>query len=256
MVLTRVLGGVQVWLTLGCGHGNNNGNGSVTFGLGGALPTTIATTSIPAQTIPLGGSQGTFVNSANLYAANATDGRRYFGAISTDGGFWVAQTILGEIAAGGMVFNPVGTKANDQWPIYAYYYDDGTASTTSHVFSGTSVTSPNAGSPAINTGKFYNSATGYSFISPGAPYVLLDAADVSLFDYPAWVLVGNSTAPTSMHSRGRLADCGLCASTGTGGATSAAQRPSNVGTTIRNQLNQVEYITMNQMIFPYNSVVS
>jgi hypothetical protein len=88
------------------------------------------------------------------------------------------------------------------------------------------------------------------------PFTLLDITDVSIFDFPAWIAVysSNTTAPTNTHARGRLPDVGVATNVKSVSAGNQS-RSTPVGTTIRDQLGNVAYVTMNALILPYNALV-
>lgn len=248
IILTRTFGIQQIWLVLGAGTAVT-GNAYVSY-LGGSAPTGGNTTTIPTMSIVLGGhliSDGL----KGDWVTNTTNGRRFYGAISTTGDFWMAETIMGELATGTTFHVPVGTKANDQWPYFYYHCVPYTAG--SYVpFAGHSLYDTYQ-SGNSNVTRLYNGSPGLWFLPAPPNTILTDASDVSLFDYPAWLLVGDSNYYTKLHARGRLADCGLCSGRIT--SVPSDSRPVPIGTTIRDINNNIVYVVMNQFILPYNALV-
>ena len=251
-VLTRSVGGQQLWLTLA--NGSNAASGTCYWvSLSGAVPAGGTTTVSPQSTIVLGGqSYGQL--SILTYSADVTNTRRIAGGLTTTGDFWMVGTILGEVTDGVLFQKPFGTKVNDQWPFYLHavpYY----AGNSSYPFAGTCLWSTNPGVGSSGATRYYNSSTGaVNALAQPPAYVLLDASDISLFDWPLWVYTGNSATPSAIHARGRLSDFGA-ASGATAGVPSAI-RPVNVGSPIRDVGGNVVYITLNQLIVPYNSLIS
>lgn len=269
IVLTRdiVVNGVthSVRLLLS-GHGQGTLNsGHVWVGLTTGTPTGGTTTADPTMTNPM--FQRTTYNTVTYYATNTTSGRKYYGALSTTGDFWFAETINGEISRGIYFANPVGCKLNDQYPFHTIYSEllniSGTSLRDFFTFGGgTLYTRVAASGQGATPGLYYNGSTGYpALVRPalGTDSVpFLDGSDVSLFDLPAYVVVGNntSTSSTAGHARGRLPDVGICGGADSNATSSATYRPCNIGTAIRDSSGNIEYVTMNQLILPYNALVS
>jgi len=213
------------------------------------VPSGGSATADPTMPIQIGSSYMT--GGAPNLSTDFTNGRRLYGNMSTDGSFWFAETITGEIAYCATLIQPVGTKANDICPFWNH---GGNANHTGQNFpySGNSLYIRGA---TANVSTYYNGATGYSALEAPPNYVLLDASDVSLFDRPAFVVVGVDTTPSAIHARGRLPDMGLTC--GFNSNTPSATRPCNVGTTIRDPLTtNIMYVTLNQVIVPYNALLS
>jgi hypothetical protein len=254
MVLTRqqVVNSTtyNVYLLLaanGISNGSSTGFRMAKAGLG--TPTPGSTQGNPGMSVFVFNNNGPNLGATD-YSTDLTNPRRYYGNMTANGDFWFAETITGEIAAGGMLYQPVGVKTNDQCPFFGFHFNTFNTQ-ASYPFSGNSIFTRSAVAP----GTYYNGATGYPAIDQPPVFALTDAADVSLFDKPGFVTVGNSTTPTAIHSRGRLADTGVCAGVIAGGGA-AGQRPVNVGTTIRDGSSNVVYVTLNQLIVPYNALLS
>lgn len=248
-----------VYITIIAANGGaaNQGQYSVFASL--AAPTGGTTTANPTQTQAI--YNNVFSSSNNIsYNADYVNGRRMYGAINSLGDFWFAETITGEVNVGWYLGQPIGCKTNDQAPFSFLGGFDYQNTTNMHPFCGQSLYTRGLAGGGSNAwgapvGLYYNGAVGYPALIPPPAYALLDTSDVSLFDYPAWVIVGNLQAPTQSHARGRLADVGLCAGAQGSSTSVASQRPCNVGTTIRDGGNIV-YVTLNQMILPYNALLS
>jgi hypothetical protein len=200
---------------------------------------------------------------AHRYAGDFVNSRRWYGGLTTLGDFWFIETITGEISRAFYFAAPVGTKANDQAPFYVNIADNYIGGTTTLIFpfhggslfSRGLITAQGGAMP----GLFYNGSAGQPVLVAPPDWgtsSFTDASDISLFDFPAWVVVANNTnaTPGSVHARGRLPDTGLCS--GSLGSTSAAMRPVNVGTTIRDAANNVIYVTLGALIVPYNALLS
>jgi hypothetical protein len=249
IVLTRSIGGVPVYLTIMGSHlsGSTNESNAI-WTLSSSAPTGGSTTTTPTITNALR-TQGV-AGLQPIFNTNIINARHFYGGITSLGDFWIASTVNGEIEYWAMVVAPVGCKTNDAYPVYA---NGGTyCGSVDHIPFGAN----KLYTPAADTvGKMYNGATGYPFLAPPFPYAQLDASDVSLYDFPTWVIVGNATTPTVLHARGRVADMGLIAGnvTPTTGATS---RPCPIGTCVRDPLGDVKYVTLNQMLVPYNALLS
>lgn len=244
----------KVWLLMGTQteFGSTTGRGRMYFSLGnvtGGTTTAMPTSTLPFSSLRLSGGNHT-------YATDLANNRRRFAAISTLGEFWAAETIASEISYGVLFLQPVGCKSNDQFPFLgnpmmscdstAYYFPFHPNSTTTSNMNGTP-----------NGTRNFASTTGWYFWLHGAPgFVSLDPTDVSIFDFPAQVCIGNAaTGVTSYHARGRLPDMGLsCANSGA--VAQSAGRPTANGTTIRNQAGVIEYVTVGNMILPYNAALS
>jgi hypothetical protein len=251
MVLTRTVATKQLWLVLSATFVAGSSNNSHYEEMVGALPAGGNLNTRPTSAIALGGSGVN--NGTHTYVANVVNERSVFGALSTSGDFWVCQSILGELAYGTMFCNPVGCKSNDQWPFY-YGYWFAESSNGLYPFGGSPALYLETGS-VVGLTTYYNGASGAKHVLIQPPdRAFLDASDLSLFDFPCFVIVINSVTPTAMHARGRLPDMGLCSGETTG--TASAQRPCNIGTTIRNALSEIEYVTVNQFILPYNAALS
>ena len=221
-----------------------------------AAPTGGSTTVNPTQT------QVIFQNYSNtggqvVYQADFSNTRRWYGGINSIGDFWFAETIAGEVCVGWYFGQPIGCKTNDQAPFVMFGNYLHVANNGLYPFAGQCLYTrvANYTTPGIGPGMYYNSSVGYPALIQPPPYNLLDTSDVSLFDYPAWVVVGNATTPTASHARGRLPDVGLCTGYLLQSGTIASHRPCNVGTTIRDGGN-VAYVTLNQLIVPYNALLS
>lgn len=248
MVLTRSIGGVTVYLTL---KGSTAG-GTLSLDAAPMDLSYIAPTGGNATTLPTVGTQLWITNlpSSPTYNSDVTSNRRNYGGVTTLGDFWFVQTVGGDIEHFVLLMAPVGCKVNDNFPIYATG-GGYTAGNASGNVAGSRQLFAALSAPA---GRFYNGAIGYPFLVGGNPYAHLDSSDVSLYDFPTWVVVGNSTTPTALHARGRLPDIGISASIDVIGQ--ASSRPCALGTTIRDGGNNVVYVTLNQMIVPYNNLVS
>jgi hypothetical protein len=249
MVLTRSIGGLTVYLTLQGAVASGSGYETLMpINLTVTAPTGGSATALPTMSNTLGNIGNTF--SGLNYNADTTNARRYYGGVTSLGDFWFAKTINGEIEHWAMVVAPVGCKTNDQYPIWVR---GGTAFGAAFgVPFGSNALYANQ---SYDVGKFYNGSAGYSFLSQPYQYAQLDASDVSLYDFPAWVLTSSTAAsPTSLHARGRLPDIGLCS--GLTGSSPASCRPCAIGTTIRDGSNNIVYVTLNQMIVPYNDLLS
>jgi hypothetical protein len=249
IVLTTSIGGIPVWLSLlGAHTGGSTNESNLTVTLSSVAPTGGSTTVLPTITNPLRtvallGTQPTF-------NADTTNARRYYGGLTSLGDFWIASTVSGEIEHWMTVVAPVGCKVNDAYPVYA--------NGCTYSAAGNSV--PAAGSrifglAADMAGKRYNGSTGYQFIAPTFQFAQLDASDVSLYDFPVWVMVADSTTPTALHARGRLPDMGIISGVLNPGSGAAA-RPCSVGTCVRDGLAAVKYVTLNGMVVPYNNLLS
>jgi hypothetical protein len=254
MVLKRTFGAVTIYMVLSPATDNNSNATAVSFF--GSAPTGGTANVAPTSAVTIGGVSAATGSPIMTYAANVTDGRKCYGALSTTGDFWFGATILGEVDQFVICHQPVGAKANDQWPIFAKNYPHSSGGTMYGPV-GNSLYTNGSVESNIRMGRYYNGAAGYSvLVQPFYGFVATDAADVSLFDFPAWVITMNATptaSATAVHSRGRLADTGLCG--GFIGGSAALSRPVNNGTTIRDNGNIV-YVTMGQMILPYNALVS
>lgn len=234
------------------GFAATSGQAYIFCGLG--TPTGGSTTTNPTIPIKVFGP----VNRNSVGVSNANDftnPRRFYGNMTSNGDFWFCQTIQGEIVAGAALVNPVGTKPNDQCPFFGFEHYLITA-VGGVPFGGAYLY--NRGSDTNNVcspSTYYNGAANAApAIDQPPAFALLDASDVSIFDKPAFITVGNAAAVTGLHSRGRLPDTGL--SCGVVSGTAAQHRAVNIGTTIKNQLSEIEYVTLNQMIVPYNGTIS
>jgi hypothetical protein len=212
-----------------------------------SAPTGGSATALPTMTNTLGNVGNVLAGAA--YLNDTTNARRYYGGVTSLGDFWFAKTINGEIEHWAILMAPVGCKSNDSYPVF---FKGGTyaASNTTIPFASGALYS----TASYDAGKFYNGAAGYAILAPPYPFAQLDASDVSLFDFPAWVIVSNALIPTSLHARGRLPDIGLCSGLVTG--SGSGSRPCPIGTTIKDGLGNVKYVTLNQMIVPYNALLS
>jgi hypothetical protein len=222
-----------------------------------AAPTGGTTTANPTQ------SQVIFQNYYNTggqvtFGADLSNTRRWYGAINSIGDFWFVETITGEIHAGWYFGQPIGCKTNDQSPFVMLGSFQHVSNNGNYPFSGNSlyVRATSSSAQGIAPGLYYNSSVGYPALIQPPPYNLLDVSDVSLFDFPAWVVVGNAAAPTASCARGRLADAGLCSGITLTSTPVASQRACNVGTVIRDLSSSIKYVTLNQMIVPYNALLS
>lgn len=249
IILTRTIGTQQLWLVLSA-HTLSTAN-SYIFYMSGVVPTGGTLTVTPSTTVILGGMNDAAGLAAGYSATDFVNNRKFYGAMSTEGYFWCAETIVGDISAGTFFQKPAGCKTNDQWPFFFYNMVHNTSNAV-YPFTGTSLYSVSSGG-TTNVTRLYNGANGYQWIAPPPAIVKTDVSDISLFDYPAWVLVGSDAANTTVHARGRLMDMGLCS--GNTGSPSSA-RPVNVGTTIRDLSSNIVYVVMNQAILPYNALVS
>lgn len=245
IILTSTIGGKQLWLLL---EAKGPTSGFVGVVMYGSLPTGGTLTASPTSAVHIGGVDSAFGGQSVSYAADVVNGRSHYGAVSTTGDFWMTETITGQLSYAVVFQAPVGCKANDQWPFYFKFK----ATTSSYTALQGSVmfTPVNAQESQC---RFYNGAAGFEHLVPPPTYVKTDVADNSLFDYPTWILVGNDASMTQIHARGRLADIGCTTSyLGLG----AAGRIVNNGTTIRDGSNNIVYVTMGQLIVPYNALVS
>jgi hypothetical protein len=190
------------------------------------------------------GSLSSFVVVPN---ADTTTQRRYYGALTSTGDFWFVQTMAGKAETFLAVINPVGTKSQDQVPVYATRGYSSANDATTGAAGGCALFTPSAT-------KMFNGAAGYVCLVQPPALSLLDACDTSLFDFPAWVIVGNNatlTSSTQIHARGRLPDIGLCA-----GVTATASAPVVTGNVIRDVSNNIKYVTCGQLILPYNIAIT
>jgi hypothetical protein len=245
-----------VYITIIATSFNVSNQGQHTMVASLAAPTGGSTTANPTQTQTI--FSNFYTGAGNVtYGGDFVNSRRLYGAINSIGDFWFAETISGDVAQAWYFGQPIGCKTNDQAPFAIFGCYSHGPGVGQYPFAGYSNYTRSSG--AVNAtgsmpGLYYNGAVGYPALIAPPPWSLLDISDVSLFDYPAWVVVGNAQTPTQSHARGRLADVGL--NTGyAGSGTISLHRPCNVGTTIRDGGNIV-YVTLNQFIVPYNALLS
>jgi len=238
-----------VRLLLSCRGVTAGETGRLVMVAGLGVPSGGSITADPTMSIQIGATWTT-ANNAD-YGTDFTNGRRLYGNMSTDGSFWFAETITGELAYCATLIQPFGTKANDICPFWAHL-SNANATGQNYPYAGNALYLRNA---AVNVGIYYNGATGYPALEQPPVYVLLDASDVSLFDRPAFVAVGSTITPAAVHARGRLPDMGLTSGLNTNNP--ALCRPCNIGSTIRDPGdNTIQYVTLNQVIVPYNALLS
>ena len=248
VILSRVMNGVTFYLTL------VNPTATLyyymTTHLSGTRPSGGNTTTAPTQNNLIYTS--TILPGPGGYAGDTTSARRIYGGMTTLGDFWIAQTVLGDVEQGVLVMAPVGCKTNDIYPVYM------------HATSCRSTSSMDPfcnfllnGQPT-NCRNYVGTSGWYSALLPPFMYQHLDVSDISLYDFPAWILIQNtqqSASATQAHARGRLPDVGI-ASGAAGAGTQSGARPTPVGTVIRDGSNNVIYATLNVLIFPYNALLS
>jgi hypothetical protein len=166
---------------------------------------------------------------------------RYYAALSSTGDFWFLKTRLGFAENAVILMSPVGCKGTDQGPLYGLIaYTAG-----ANALSGNVLFVPDA---VTNQTKRWNGSAGNQCLVQPPAISLLDAADTSLFDFPAWVVVGNGATIsvfTQMHARGRLPDAGLC-----GGGNAG---PVASGNAIKDAGGNIKYVTSGCMLLPYNA---
>ena len=257
VLLTRLFGTTRVWLIIANGTNGISVGDAVSCRLSGDLPVGGTTTAVPNASVWLGNIIGTGDSFSNSSDVDYTFNRSIYGALSVDGDFWLAETKQGEITRGVLFYKPIGTKPNDSWP---FYYSNQIAnipgySASIFPFCGYSLYG-SSGYAMASGGRSYNSLSAFTYLVQPTTIALTDITDLSLFDFPAWVLVASaeiSGNPTWIHTRGRLADTGLCSGKSAIGSA-VGGRPVPIGTAIKNGTT-IEYVTMNQLILPYNSPV-
>jgi hypothetical protein len=175
--------------------------------------------------------------------ADLANPARYYFSLTSTGDFWFIKTRLGFAENALMAMNPVGCKGTDQSPLFCFAkYTAG-----ANVLSGSAIFTPATG----NATKRWNGSAGYQCFAPPPVNSLLDSADSSLFDFPAWVIVGDTSnigTWAQMHARGRLPDVGLC-----GGGTAG---PVATGNVIRDTLGNIKYVICGCMLLPYNAALT
>lgn len=243
-----------VYLLLSCRGNGASSTGRFHVRMGLSMPTGGSLTADPTMANLIHDKSS--IDFGNSYGADLAAQNRMYGNVCENGDFWFVETQVGEAIRCISLFQPVGCKTNDQCPFWGHsadYAGSGFPFGAALIYTRGAVSTYSAG-----PGLYYNGAVGYPAIDPIlnaiAPY--LDASDVSLFDRPAYVVVGNAASPTAIHSRGRLADAGICSGYNTSPASSV--RPCNVGTTVLDPDNNalVRYVTINQFILPYNALLS
>lgn len=245
-----------VYLTILATDYQNNGTAGIVSVFGAlAAPTGGSPTTDPTQ------HQQFFscnTNVSSQFGADTSNNRRSYGAMTSVGDFWFAETIQGEVNQGFLLQQPAGCKTNDQCPFFMSGVTLHNSTINQNPFMGPNLFSRASGAGGLGQmpGMYYNGSTGYPALIQPPPYAFLDVTDVSLFDFPAWVVVGNAATPTASHARGRLVDMGLCSGYNASGQAYSAYRPCNVGTTIRDITTAVKYVTLNQLIVPYNDLLS
>lgn len=256
------------------GASNANGWSRVESGLGysGGSVSALPTINLPIARTHTGDAvSSTYPNAA--FMTDTTSLRRAYGSVSAIGEFWIAEVVNGEVSWGAMFFQPDGCLTNDASPFFGYCSNSSAGWTGYYRYafcgvglwgglqSGTDrpqATHVGACGPSgYVAGTYYNGAAGYPVLvtTPGLPY--LDVAQAAVADRPVFVEVYpvSDATQTSWHSRGRLPDVGAIATLRIN-VIPVNGRPCNIGTTIRNQqTGLIEYVTMGQLLVPYNDLV-
>jgi hypothetical protein len=246
ITMTKTIGGKQVWLTLA--NKDLNFLGATLWGAclyTGTNSFAGAINNIPTFTASLSYNMPYSNNVASTYGDNFTVARRFYGGLSEDGTFWAAQSTSGNLETGMLFTAPVGCKVSDPYPFFFR------AQAAGYTGGGMGQSFTNMGT-IYSTTLFYNGVAGYHRVMPPTDSNLLDSTDFSVFDFPCFIEVYNNStisSATLKHARGRIPDIGI--TTGNTAAASGTTRPVSTGVVFKDGNGDIQYVSMDYLILPY-----
>lgn len=203
----------------------------------------------PSNVFMINGNTSTYV----VLSATTDSPSNFYGGIANTGEFWCCMTAQGKVEFGGLMMPTIGAKSGDQFPLYNWFY---ATPSTSSSFDG-SVMWASAGSAYANCRGYNMGGMNLWYQAIMQPSMFgksfLDASDSSLWDFPAWIVVGNSTtlsSATTYTFRGRIPDVGVI-----GASTAVSTFSTAVGNVVRDSTGNVRYSTVGALLLPSNVAI-